>query len=331
MHSPATEALSNKKLKTKPNTGASNLSTALDVFDALDIEVWLPRQQLTGNVSKHSSYSLDSAYSNESGRQPKVEIGANKVLLQNESRAADLSALLQSDSSRSSPQHSFNKPNRAGVGSINGSNTGLNNAMDQAPALEWLCLFYKDWLFVDDVTGSHTVKSVYTDWMQSLLFSLGLYSDEQAQAFKAEPPIRRIKWPPTQGLEKSLATSKAHGAQQREVLSDKSKEQYVAAWFERQRGLLGREINFIVLMGKEPQDTLLAGGDSLAARDNLADQNSNSGEGSNNKNQKDLCLETFPAARVVLVPSSQEIWAQPDKKKQLWNVLADLQRKANKC
>ena len=295
---------------------------------SLGIDVWLPRQPLTGCVGEHTVYApADKRVASPSvAPSNKPDVG--------DSRAAGFVSSMKAslESSTDAPAHKTaqKKPPE----SAHRARSQNQQAIAQARALEWLCLFYKDWLFVDDVTDVNVVRSAYTDWMQALLFALGLNQDELAQtgstvqAGNPELPVRRIKWPPTRDLAQSMVTAKGHGAQSQEALSDKAKQEYVEAWFERQRGLLGREVRHVVLMGAQTQ---------MIIKDQLEKTKpinreffvlgeevlSSAAEGSN-KAPKGFTM--FEGASILLAPSSQTLWSEPLKKQLFWSALRQLKQ-----
>ena len=289
-------------------------------LQALDIDVWVPRQPLGGRVAEHFFYVEQESPPGRSplGKEPSALSNEPSAPAQRVSRAADVSALIQpSDSERSTNrrpnnQHSTNKSE-----SVNDS-----AAVERAPSLEWLCLFYKDWLFVDDVTGLNTVKSAYSDWMQALLFSLGLYRDNHSKAFTAELPIRRLKWPPTQNLAQSLSTSKGHGARHNEALSQRSKAEYVEGWFERQHSLLGRDVKYMVLMGEQAQRAFLESKETTASYKVISNNKTVEGKAGASSN----VMTMFSDASLLLAPVSSVIWSSAESKKAFWQALVSLKQ-----
>lgn len=294
------------------------------MLESLGIDVWLPRKALSGIDGQHAVYGpqrksanpgdTSKAHRTQPAQQEAASAKAANVLASVAAGSADKAPL------QNKPLQSLNVQPKSQV------------AIARAPALEWLCLFYKDWLFVDDVSQANVVRSAYMDWMQALVFALGIDKDEigeeMKQAQRADLPIRRIKWPPTQKLAQSLVTSKAHGAQSQSALSETAKLEYVEAWFERQRGILGRDIRHIVLMGKNAsgivKDRLSSAVDTsktqsefriipAAASDNLEEQVENR-----------LSANLFGAPAILLTPSSLQMWNDPFKKKTFWQALERL-------
>ena len=262
-------------------------------------------------------------------------------------------------------QRQGNRVNSHQVGQVvkeaKGVPAGLSNRLSEQPArqFESLCLFYRDWLFMDDVSGVSFTRSAYVDWQMAVIRALGLLESSQhseagsygsqAQSLdnagqqgsqlqvQNELPIRRLRWPPTEDMDKRLALSNKQGARDQRVYSASSLTAFIVGWLERQRALLGRPIRCVVLQGRIPQtlaDPKWSSNENAHAdRDALnhhvqgsmssPDLAANAGDNASQlrfelKSASGAIAQLFPEAKVLSAPPSPQLWRSAEAKKNYW-------------
>ena len=277
--------------------------------ERLGIQVWAPRIALKGSVGPHW------VVAEQAKRQEPVAAAAPSIAPSLRARGP------VADSGPEVLRAPVNKPAQVTKPkAVQASNAAV--AALAAKPMECLCLFFKNWLFIDDVTLFSYRRSAYLDWQFSLLRAIGFgrlpagEKGSQQVLEESELPLRRIRWPSANDLDQHLARSNNYAARDLTLHTEEAKLQFTLGWLRRQQASLGREIENIVLLGDAPR---------LLAHENRPDEQAAGGSSlfSVSPAQGELKV-LFGDASVLCAPSSELIWASADNKNLLWRHLQSM-------
>ncbi len=288
--------------------------------ERLGIPLWMPRCELEGVANphwvarpakEHSEHAVAAATAHDAKAATDASSQAWAGRSSEETQAAVAAAELR-QSLRAADKQRRPTP-------LASSDTAKPEPLGAIAPMECLSLFFKNWLFLDDVTNFTYQRSAYLDWQQSLLRSLGLAGDvsrnDRAQQSHSEPeiPLRRLRWPSAADLDQHLARSNNHAARDLSLYSRESKLHFMLGWLRRQQASLGREVEHIVLLGEAPR-LLIQERD--AAEPQRFDESSFELFAAAGELQA-----LFGEAKVLCAPASRALWSSVDNKRQLWRYL----------